>query len=73
MGKTCLAQRNQFSPRFSLKPIQSLLVLGELFRKDFDRDVSAEFRIPRSVDLAHTAFADGLENLVMGEFVTSFE
>ena len=41
--------------------------------QDFDRDIPAELCVPGSIDLPHPAFADGLEDLVMGELVTACE
>ena len=56
-----------------LESSQSLLVLGELIRQHFDRHIPAEFPISRPIDLSHPAFADRLEDLVVGEFVTSLK
>jgi len=50
--------------------VQTLLVSGELFRQNLDRDFTTELRITRAVDFTHAAFANGFEYLVMGELVT---
>src|ERR1019366_1673591 len=53
--------------RFLLEPPQRLDIPGEIAREDFDRDVAAEAGILRSVHLAHSARADGREDLVRTE------
>jgi len=58
---------------FSLETIQTLFVCRELFRKNLDRYVPPELRVPRSVHFSHPAFTDGREDLVVGECVTRFE
>jgi len=56
--------------RFALEPRESLFVIGERFRKNFDGDVALELGIPRTIDLTHPSYADGLEDLVVAEFLT---
>ena len=53
---------------FALEPSQAFLVTCELLGKDFDGNVSSEFGIPGSINLAHPSLADGLEDLVVREF-----
>ena len=50
---------------------ETFLVLRELVGEDFDSDVAAELRVAGAVDLAHATFADGLEDLVVGELLAS--
>ena len=53
-------------PGLSLEPSQAFLVLGELLRQDLDRHIPAELSVSGPVNLSHPAFADGLEDLVVG-------
>ena len=53
---------------FTLETIEALLVLGELLRQHFDGDVTAELRVPRSVNLSHSALTNGLDDFVVAEF-----
>ena len=57
----------------SLESPQSFRVLGELIRQDLDRHIPAELPVSRPIDLSHPAFADRLEDLVVGEFMTRLE
>ncbi len=49
---------------FPLEAKPPLFVLEEFFRQYLDRDVPAELRVLRPVDLAHSARAEGREDLV---------
>ena len=44
-----------------------LLILREGRGQDLDRDVASELHVPRAIDLAHAAFADGGDDLVGAE------
>jgi len=57
----------------TLEASQSFRILGELIRQNLDRHIPAELSISRPINLAHPALPDGLDDLVVGEFVTSFE
>ncbi len=59
--------------RFSPESPQPLFVLDELIGQNLDRHIPAELPILRPIDLPHSAFANGLEDLVVREFVTGFE
>src|SRR5437773_1298617 len=50
-----------------LEPSQRLLVLRQIGRQDFDSDFPIELPIPCPIHLAHTARANGRENLVRAE------
>ncbi len=56
--------------RFALEPRDPLFVFGERFRKNFDGDFALELDIPGTVHLAHATCTDGLEDLVVAEFLT---
>ena len=71
-GDAGMVQRRE-NLRLSLKPFQTLFVLGELVREDLDRDLPPKLRVLRPVHLAHTALPDGLENLVVSESGTGLE
>ncbi len=58
---------------FSLESPQAFFVLGELVGKDFDRHIPAELPIPGPIDLPHPTFANGLEDLVVGELKAGLE
>jgi hypothetical protein len=47
----------------------TLEALTELLVADLDGNVASEACIPRTVDLAHAAFADGFNDLVRSKFV----
>jgi len=53
--------------RFPFEAKPSLFIFEELFRQDLDRDVSREPRVPRPIDLAHSARAEGGDDLVRAE------
>jgi len=46
------------------------LVLGKRVRQNLDGHIPAELRIARAIDLPHAAFADRLDDLVVGQLVT---
>ena len=66
-----IQRREQF--RFTLETRQALVVAGELFGKDFDRDVAIELRIAGAVHLPHAACADGRDDLIDAEFCSCGE
>jgi hypothetical protein len=43
-------------PGLTLEPREALTVRGNRFRKDLQRQIAAEIRIARAIDLAHAAF-----------------
>src|SRR5437867_6208309 len=53
--------------RLPLKPYQRLLVGGQLFWEDLDGHFTPEAVVARSVDLSHSARADGIEDLEMAK------
>ena len=53
--------------RFGLEALQSLGVRRERGRQHLDRDVAAEARIARAVDLAHGPGTEGAGDLVRAE------
>ena len=57
--------------RLALESLQTLFVLGERLGQDLDRYVPTEFFVLRSIHLAHATFANGLDDDVVGELVTS--
>ncbi len=59
--------------RLALEPSQPLRVLGELIGQDFDRDIPAELCVSCPIDFTHPAFADGLQDLVVGESLAGCE
>ena len=54
----------------ALQALPQVRTIGQLRRQDLDCDDPVEPRIPRAVDLPHSAGADGREDLVRPEFVT---
>ena len=68
---TASPRRKNF--RLPLKSPQAFFVLGELFRQDLDRHIPSELPIPGPIHLSLYAFPNGLENLVVGEFVAGYE
>jgi hypothetical protein len=52
---------------FALEAPQPLLVVRELVGQDLDRHLALEPRVLGAVDLAHSAGAEGAEDLVEGE------
>ena len=57
----------------SLEARQSLRVSGKRFGQDFDGDVPAEFSVLGSEDLAHPAFANRLDDLVVAEHLAGLD
>ena len=53
--------------RLALEPAKSIRILGDPFGQHFDRHVALQPRVPRAVDLAHAARANGGEDLVRAE------
>ncbi len=64
-----MVQRREQS-RFPLQPRDTLFVIGERFRQHFDGHFALELDIPGTVHLAHATYTDGLEDLVVAEFLT---
>ena len=62
-----MVQRSE-QPRFALEAGQFLRMLGELFRKDFNRDFATELGVASTVDFAHATRTDLREDLVLAEF-----
>ncbi len=50
--------------RLALEPVQALLVSGEGLRKNLDRHLAVEPRVPRPVHLPHSPRAERGEDLV---------
>ena len=59
--------------RFSHESLQPVSVLGESVRKDFDRHIPPELRILRPEHLTHAALANGFDDFVMRESLTTRE
>ena len=57
-------------PRFSLETFQAPLVSCECLGEDLDRNIAIELCIACSINLAHPAFADGLDDFVVVELLT---
>ncbi|MBE3073715.1 MAG: hypothetical protein IMZ75_02035 [Actinobacteria bacterium] len=53
--------------RFALEPREGNRVRRQRLGQDLDRDVATEFRVPRPIDLAHAARADGGDDLIRPE------
>lgn len=53
--------------RFALEAPETFTVPRELFRKDFDRDLTLELDVARPVNFTHAARANGLEDFVVAE------
>jgi len=53
--------------RFPLKPAHSLEIRGQLLGQDLQGHVLVELGVGGTVDLAHTAFTDLLQNFVMAD------
>ena len=49
--------------------VSGALRLGELVGQDLDGHIPSELQVVRSINLAHPAFADGLDDLVVGELL----
>ena len=52
-----------------LEPAQPVGVAGDADGQHLDRDLTAQARVPRAVDLAHPARSQGGEDLVRTEAV----
>lgn len=50
---------------FALEPSQPFLVLREVVREDFDRNVPAQLRVGRAVDDTHATIAKQAGDFVM--------
>ena len=59
--------------RLALEARETLVLLGEGFRKDLDSDLPTELEIPCAVNLPHTAGTNGLDDLVMPKSCTRFD
>ena len=53
--------------RFAVEARQSLRVVGEDVRENFDRDVTVQLRVARPIDLAHAAGPEGGQDFVRAE------
>ena len=53
--------------RFPLKSCDTIGVSRMILRQYFDRDIPSELGVARSIHLAHSAFAERLENLIGAE------
>ena len=53
--------------RLAFEPRHAIGVRGEHVRQDLDRDLAAECRVRRTVDLTHSAFADRRGDVVDAE------
>ena len=51
----------------ALKAGEPLAIVRDVGRQYFQRDVTFELRVPRAVDLAHAAGAQGREDFVRAE------
>ena len=56
--------------RFPAKPLDRLRIPGNVVRKELQRDIPAEARVPRLVDHAHAAPTQLFEDAVMGDGAT---
>ena len=70
-GDVGMVQRRE-KLRLPLEPGKPLLVLGELFWKNFNGDVASELGVPSTVDLAHTTRTDEGNDLVRTEPCSGF-
>jgi len=50
--------------RLTLEPRGAIRVERQRLWKDFDRDLAAQFRVARTIDLAHAARAERVDDLV---------
>ncbi len=71
-GDVRMVERGE-SPRLALQPREPVGVRRELRREDLDRDLAAEPRVMRPIDLAHPARAQGREDLVRAEPRAGFQ
>jgi len=56
--------------RLLLKPSQAGGIFGRNIVQDLDRDIAVQLRIPRAINLAHSACTEGREYLVLAEHRT---
>jgi hypothetical protein len=61
-----MVQRCQ-QPRLALEPREPIRIGRETRRQHFDRDVAAQLRVARAVDLAHAARTDEGDNPIGAE------
>jgi len=54
-------------PGFADEPGQAVLIVGECRRQHFQRDPAAETGVLSEIHLAHPAFAEGTDDLVVPE------
>ena len=52
-------------PRLPLKPFETLGILRNGGWQDFERDVASELRVGGAIHLAHPAFAELLQDLIV--------
>ena len=71
-GNMRMIQRSQ-KLRLAAKAREPLGVIGHLGRKNLDRNVAPELRIPRSVDFSHAAGANSFDDFVRAELLRGFE
>jgi hypothetical protein len=55
------------SPRFSLKPVEGLLIPSRFLGQKFQGDMAAQTGVFGFVDHTHAATAEPLENPIMGD------
>ena len=60
-------------PRFLLEARDAVGVCRQQLREDLDRDLAVQAGVLRSIDLAHSAFAQLVEDAVRAEFLTDQE
>lgn len=65
-GDVRMVQRGEYL-RLPVHAGEAFSICGKPCRQNLQRDVTAEFRIPRPVDLSHSACADRGNNLVRTE------
>ena len=66
-GDVGMIQRGK-KASFTFESRQSLFVLGENFRENFDSDFTTELGVPGFVHFAHSAGTNGGEDFVLSEF-----
>ena len=59
--------------RFALEPGDALFIGSELIRQNLDRDLAIELGVASAVDFAHSALADGRDDLVRAELSSRFQ
>ncbi len=55
-----------------MRASQSVTILGELFRKGLDRDVTTKFRVLGTPHFPHTSFTQEREEHLVAEFGAGF-